>query len=108
MTRPVRSAARANGTMANQPVSSIAIQAARTVWASRLVTAETPSARYATTAPVQPTEKVRCTVSTNLRRPGAMVMAVAPPVLWAVWGHQRHRTAGGDQGRDHHRRRTSG
>src|SRR6266545_3493595 len=77
MTIPVSSAARANGTMTYQPVNSIAIQAARSVCASWLVTAETPSARYATTAPIQPTENVRCAASANLRTPGGMVMAVS-------------------------------
>jgi hypothetical protein len=45
MTSPVSRAARAKGTITNQPVSSIAIQAACTVSALWLVTAETPSAR---------------------------------------------------------------
>src|SRR6266542_567552 len=91
MTSPLSSEARANGRITYQPVTSIAIQAARTVCASRLVTAATPSARYATTAPIQPTENVRCTASANLRRPGVMVMAAAPRVLWAVRGRQGRR-----------------
>jgi hypothetical protein len=58
MTSPVSSEARANGTMANQPVSSIATQAARNIGASWLVMPATTSARNATTAPIQPTENV--------------------------------------------------
>src|SRR5919106_1834585 len=76
MTRPVKSAARANGTITYQPVNSIATQAPRTVRASWLVTEEMPSAKYATTAPIQPIESVRCAARTSLRRPGAMVMGV--------------------------------
>src|SRR5947209_6477 len=72
MTRPVSSATTASGTMAHQPVTSMAVQAARTVCASGLVTAATPSARYATTAPIHPTEQVRWIVSANLRTPGVM------------------------------------
>src|SRR5439155_608112 len=49
MTSPVSSAARASGTMTNQPVNSIAIQAGRTACASRLVAAEAATATYATT-----------------------------------------------------------
>src|SRR5687767_13383247 len=101
MTNPVTRATRASGTMAYHPISSIAIQAARTVCASGLAATETPSTRYAMTAPIQPTEHVRCTVSTSLRRLGARVTAVAPPLLSPACGHQRHRTAFGDQGNGH-------
>src|SRR6266704_3509479 len=82
----------ANGTIADHPVSSIAIQAARTVCTSLLVTAEMPSTRYTTTAPIQPTEKTRWTMSASLRMPGAMVTAAA------------QRTACDDRDRAHHPR----
>src|SRR5918992_1238568 len=85
MTSPVSSAATANGTMAYQPVTSIAIQAAPTVCASWLAAAQRPSARYATTAPIQPTEVVRWTVSASLRTPGAMVTAASGLL------HRQHR-----------------
>src|SRR5438477_10022675 len=75
MINPVRSAARARGTMTDQPIVSIAIHAARTVCTSRLVAADTPSARYATTAPIQPTDSVRCVASTNFRMPGVIITA---------------------------------
>src|SRR5437879_327900 len=110
MTIPVSSAARASGTMAYQPVNSIAIQTARSVCASWLVTAETPSARYATTAPIQPTEQARCAASANLRRPGGMVMAVGLRVVLVVSGRWKavyRQTACGDRGRADHQRRFS-
>ena len=70
------------------------VQAARTVCVSGLVTAATPSARYATTAPIQPTEHVRWTVSANFRTPGVMITALArralgrwsPAYAWGVAG----------------------
>src|SRR3546814_7188290 len=73
MTSPVRSAASANGTMAFRVTSSIARYAPRTAWTSWLLVAVMSRAMYATTAPIQPTEVTRWTVSINLRRPGAMV-----------------------------------
>ncbi|MCZ8513708.1 hypothetical protein O9H85_14955 [Paenibacillus filicis] len=79
MTSPVSSEARANGTMTYQPVSSIAIQQARTVWVSWQVWVAIARAKYAMTVPSQPTEEVTCAVSANLRSPGFMVMIAAPP-----------------------------
>jgi hypothetical protein len=74
----VISDATANGTMTYHPVSSIAIQAARIVSTSLLVTARTPSTRYATTAPIHPIENVRCALKANLRTGGRITMVVGP------------------------------
>ncbi len=86
-------AARASGTMAYQPIHSIAIYAARSARASWPVAAETPSTRYATTAPIHPTENVKCVANTNLRRPGLMVMVDAGCAQWrrrTVYGQPGH------------------
>src|SRR5436309_367613 len=72
---PVSTDPTASGTIAYQPVRSMAIQAARTVSAFAVVTAETPRTRYATTAPIHPIENARWTVSTNLRTPGVMALS---------------------------------
>src|SRR5439155_958064 len=53
---PISTDPTASGTIAYQPVRSMAIQAARTVSAFAVVTAETPRTRYATTAPIHPIE----------------------------------------------------
>src|SRR6266496_2046370 len=65
--------------MAHQPVTSIAVQAARTVCVSGLTIELMPSARYATTAPIQPTELMTCTLRATLRTPGLIdrLMAIA-------------------------------
>src|SRR5438477_354035 len=94
MTRPVISAPIASGTIAHQPVRSIAVHAARTVCTSGLVTAAIPSARYATTAPIHPTEHVRWMESANLRTAGVMLTVPAYRAQWrwspaCVWEHCR-------------------
>ncbi len=67
MTNPVTSEVRASGTMTYQPVSAIAVQAARTVLDILAGHSADPRARYEGTAPIHPTESVRWALSANLR-----------------------------------------
>src|SRR5436190_7216976 len=57
----------------------MAVHALRTSSDSTARTAEIPSATYATTAPTQPSEEARWTVSTNLRVPGDIGAATYSP-----------------------------
>lgn len=57
-TSPVTREARQNGTMTNQPKSSIETKAERTTWGSWLVSPAIASARNPATAPSHPTDVV--------------------------------------------------
>src|SRR5687768_3343195 len=77
MTNPVARDPTARGTITNHPVTSMASHAALIVSATSLRTAVMPRTRYASAAPIHPTEDVRCTASASLRTGGDTVTGLA-------------------------------